>query len=248
MLKTFEDQNEKSIWKHIHKHQPISVNEITRKTEISKPTVIKILKHLKELDEINYPKQKRGKTSWITLRNTQFNKFFKRVKKQANELRDNYDLTIIIQTKSLEIFAGDIDECELNTLMLYNAHHLDNSKWISVEGEDQMNWLNLELADIDKIFTLDLKEIQIDKIHVNDIMKIWKDQTHEIRRGIKCKWIGDEKKHLPECDADIHESLRNIFQHITYDSNIPKKEKIVLKKSFEKIVEFIIIKGGKIPG
>lgn len=206
------------------------------------------MKHFKEIGEINYPEQKKGKLTWISLKCTQFSKLFRRLKKRANEFLNNYDLPIIIVTKTAEIFAGNIDEYEAKTLILYNGHQLNNNKWISVEGEDQLNWLEFELEEIDKIFTLDPEEIDVDKIYLGDVMELWRDQTYEIRRGIKCDWIGGNTKHSPECNTVIHESLKNIFLHIAYNSNIPKNERSILKKSMENVIKYIVEKGGKISG
>ena len=245
-MKKITKHNERKIWNYIHKKQPVGVNKIVRDTGISKPTVIKILTHFKEMGEINYPKQKIGKKSLITLKKTEFSKIFSRVKKQGSFL-SKPDLPVIVET-FYGTYAGLIDAYKNRTLNLFLAHEVVKKKWQPMGGNVATpNWLYVPLEDIDKIYTINTKALGLEAISLPDMMDLWFDLTHEPLRGIKCNWDSDGKPHSKECQSRLHESLSNIFMHIMEDRKLEKEKGRELRKSIHYVLESFVDQGVKIP-
>jgi DNA-binding MarR family transcriptional regulator len=93
--------NEQIIWNFLHKcRNGISVNELARQTEVSKPTAVKITDKFKKSGDLTKPEFVRGKKkSLLILTKFTLRDNFQTVKKTRNEIEKRLEKPIIIITK-----------------------------------------------------------------------------------------------------------------------------------------------------
>jgi len=243
MKQTF---NEREIMKVLRNH-PLGVNvrETSRKTEVSRPTVIKILRKFEEEDLINYPKSKKGKESKITLKKLTQKRFFRRVRKQEKFIDKELEEPIIIKTKDGETYAGIVDdECEGKSILLIGTHLLDyDDDW---EQLDEIFYI-FEFEDISEIYGIKLDALNLEHVHLTDVLELWNNPDHDIIKGTPCKWGGNETEHSVECETKIHEALSTMMKTILYESTLSKSKKDNALIDFKTLVKYIVLNGGKIP-
>lgn len=233
--------NEQTIWRCLHSFRNgIGVNELAKKTEISKPTIIKILNKLKKVGEIKYPPQKRGKKTIVILTKFTLQDNFRTLKKQRSIIEEKFDEPVIIVTKKGKIYGGNIDDYEPGIICIYDCQKLQSDKWVQVQN----HFCYILLEEIDRIYEPNFESLNLESISLNDVLTLWLDHSHSIIRGIFCGWPDDEI-HTKECNMLLHESLVNLCTIAC--TNVVEKDKEKLNKSMESLILHLLKNGEKIP-
>ena len=237
--------SEKEVLKVLRKYPyGINVRGIADTSEISRQTVIKILKNFEKEGLIHYPKVTRGKESKITLKKLTQKRLFQRIRKQERILENEFDEPIIIKDKYDQTYAGTLDDIENKGIFLHNTHLLDeHDEWEKLDGLEYL----FEFEDVSEIYGIKLEELDFEHVTLDDVLKLWINPNHRIVKGIYCNWGGNITIHSKECDSQIHEALSTIMKIVWYESNISESEKKNAEIEFKKIIEHIILNGGKIP-
>lgn len=251
-IQRLANQNEKTIWNYINTHPRVGINKIAIGTKISKPTIIKILKHLKELDLINYPSQQRGKSSLITIKETEFSRIFTKLKNVPKTYVEATVMPLIVQTKNGKTYCGSLDDYGSKTIFLWDSHIFRKGQWSLINNGSAMHELMFELSDIRTVYAVYPENLGLSSVSMSDVMKLWQDQNHTVVIGIDCEWNEGDKfskpiPHSKDCEFRVHEALSDIYSSVLYRTNLSKDEKEKLENSMEFIIEYIVKKGGKIP-
>ena len=235
--------NEQKIWHYLHKcRNGITVNELARKTEISKPTVIKITDKFKNSGELTKPKFVRGKKSLITL--TKFTKRdnFQIVKKTRREIEKRVEKPIIILAKNKALFAGVIEHNEKGIITIFRGKQLNsNNNWIALPNQLEI----FELNNIFRMYEPNYDNLSLENVSLTDVCKLWINYGHDIKKGIFCKW--PSQMHSKECNLILHESTFVLFSNAISNKSKTEKEKIKISIALDNVLLFILKKGEKIP-
>lgn len=251
MKNRITNENEKIVWNYINK-QRTGINEIVSATKISKPTIIKILQHFKELGLINYPSQQRGKRTLITVKEAEFNRIFTKLENTAKTYDEATVMPLIIKTKKGKTYCGSLDDYENRAIFLLDSHIFHKSKWSLIKNGSPMHELVVELSDIRFAYTVYPENIGLHYVSLSDVMNLWKDHSHNILTGVDCPWTKGDRfsepiPHSKNCESKVHEALSDVYGAILWEIKLPKTQKEKLEKSMEFLIEYIVQKGGKIP-
>jgi len=236
--------NEQKIWNYLHKcREGITVNELARKTEISKPTVIKITNKFKNSGDLTKPKFVRGKKSLIILTRFTRRDNFQIVKKIRNEIEKRVDKPIIILTKNRDVFAGKIGHYKKPIILISQGKQLNsNNNWISLPNQSAAVF---ELNNIHRMHEPNYDNLSLENISLTDVCKLWINYGHDIKKGIFCVW--PKQMHSKECNSILHESTFVLFSNAISDKRKTEKEMIKSSIALDNVLSFILKKGEKIP-
>ena len=264
-----KNTNEKIILDIIEKYHPkgIGVNQIATLSRISKSTTIKALNHLVTIGLINYPPQKRGKRTLITLKDTSFDQLFKKIRKQAKGINAAHadSPPFFVNDIYGDVYCGHPDDYESRILVLYNVHRFNHKtrKWIPlpkrIEGQG-FDWFEIDLSEIDSIYIPNLINLGLEQISLDDAMSLWTSPNHIIQHSIKCDWRRDPfTPHSKFCDGEVNEILTELYTKASIKDwddlveKFPKEYSVRNKKheefgkKFSKLIDYIIKHNGKIP-
>jgi hypothetical protein len=256
--------NERKIWKVLNQHpNGLGKNKIVEKSGVNSSSTQKILTKFRELNEIEYPKVKRGEKSNIKIKQIKNSHIFTRIKKDSKSIEEAWKKCegIIVELKGgMTIQAGidDTPDFKGDTLELYDVYFLEGRNWKPLEEDILIQ--SFDLLDIEKIWSPDLVKLNFKIIEFSTIRELWIDPSFEVLRSINCEGGWRRKKpHSPKCDGVIHDTMAKLITYgkSAYFDNLrnsvsDENERRKQNKEFDRHIRILMntmIKNGiKIPG
>jgi hypothetical protein len=135
--------------------------------------------------------------------------------RKSEALEDLVEQALVVKLKNGKVYGGRLDEYSDGTIALYSCKLLDETgyRWvihdIMVRSKGKLMTVDRPefwLSEVKEI--LMLPEDQRDKLELDDILQTYIDRHYKPPRGIGCDWDpGEDKRHSPECDGRLHETL-----------------------------------------